>query len=209
MKYEKIQGKAVINSVTIPESIAQSNEENERLDVQISFTYKDVAGRDKDVSDMLEGLDPELLAIAEKAGRSNTFTYLLDTTRLGYIASGKNADNPDDVCEELAKKMSGKDMVFTTYCIQVNELLKGTKYAKGIKDDEEISFNAVHTDTRAYPSFNASYLLINDDADAVCNTVQNRILRGLEDGKYVIGRTDEDEKALNLYLKKNHKHNDD
>lgn len=209
MKYEKIQGKAVINSVTIPESVAQSNEENERLDVQISFTYKDVAGRDKEVNEMLEGLDADLLEIAEKAGRSNSFTYLLDCTRLGYVASGKKADDPDEVCEALAKKMKSKEMVFTTYRVQVSELLKGTKYGKGIKDDEEISFNSVHTESRAYSSFNASYLLINDDADAVCNTIQNRIVRGLESGKYVIGRSDEDEKALNSYLKKNRKRDED
>jgi hypothetical protein len=209
MKYEKIQGKAIINSVTIPESVAQSNEENERLDVQISFTYSDVAGRDKEVSEMLEGLDADLLEIAEKAGRSNSFTYLLDCTRLGYVASGKKADDPDDVCSKLAKKMEGKELVFTTYRIQVSELLKGTKYGKGIKDDDEIAFNAVHTDARAYSSFNASYLLINDDADAVCDTVQTRILRGLENGKYTIGRTDEDEKALNLYLKSLRKKDDD
>lgn len=209
MKYEKIQGKAVINSVSIPESIAQSNEENERLDVQISFTYKDVAGRDREVNEMLEGIDAELLKIAEKAGRSNSFTYLLDATRLGYVASGKNADEPDKVCEELSKKMESKELVFTTYRVQVSELLKGTKYAKGIKDDEEVAFNAVHTDTRAYSSFNASYLLINDDADAVCDTIQNRIVRGLEDGKYIIGRANEDEKALNLYLKKSRKHETD
>jgi hypothetical protein len=202
MKYEKIQGKEVINSVTIPESVAQSNEENERLDVQISFTYKDVAGRDKEVNEMLEGIDSELLEIAEKAGRSNSFTYLLDCTRLGYIASGKNADDADEVCEKLAKKMTNKELVFTTYRIQVSELLKGTEYGKGIKNDAEFNFSAVHTDSRAYSSFNASYLLINDDFESVCDTIQTRILKGLESGKYTIGRTDDDEKALKAYLKK-------
>ena len=203
--FEKIQGKATINSVTIPESVATSNEENERLDVQITFTYNEVAGRNEAVSEMLKDIDADLLQIAEKAGRTNTFTYLLDCTRLGYIASGKKADDPESVCEELAKKMEGKEMIFTTYRVQVSALLKGTKY----ETDGEKTFNAVHTDSRAYSSFNASYLLINDDEEAVFDTVQSRILRGLESGKYTVGRTDEDEKSLSAYLREQRKRKDD
>lgn len=202
---EKLQGKATINSVTIPESVAASNEENERLDVQITFSYTEVTGRGEEVREMLKGLDADLLEIAEKAGRTNTFTYLLDCTRLGYVASGKKADDPEKVCEELAQKMEGKEMLFTTYRVQVAALLKGTKY----ETDGEKTFNAVHTDTRAYSSFNASYLLINDDEETVFDTIQSRILRGLEEGKYSIGRTDEDEKNLTAYLRKQRKREDD
>ena len=198
INYEKIQGKALINSVDIPERIAESNDEHERLDVQITFTYDEVAGRDKEVSDMLQDLDAELLALAEKAGRSNTFTYLLDATRLGYDAK---KDDADKVVKELSNKMAGKHLVFTTYRVQVSELLKGTKYEKGIKNDEEFSFNAVHSDSRAYSSFNASYLLLNDDAENACLTMQSRIIRNLENDVYSIGRSDEDTKYLKAYIR--------
>ena len=210
MKYEKLQGIATINSVTIPDSVAQSNSDNERLDVQIAFTYKELDGRSAGINKMLAGIDESLLALAEKAGRTNSFTYLLDCTRLGYVASGKKANDPDEVCAELVEKLENKELVFTTYRVQVNELLRGTKYEKGIDNNgEEVTFRAVHTDKRAYSSFNASYLLINDDADAVCDTIQNRIISKLEDGTYLIGRTEEDEKALNLYLKSLRKPKDD
>lgn len=194
---EKLQGKAVIKSVEITEEIAASNEANDRLDVRLTFTYTDLPKQDKEVSELLKEIDPELLALAEKAGRSNTFNYLLDATALGYVASGKNADDPDEVVKELSKKLEGKELVFTTYRIQVGELLKGTKY----ETDGESAFNAVHTDTRAYTSFNASYLLVNDDEESVFNSVKNRIIRKLDEGTYYIGRNDDDGKRLSKYLK--------
>ena len=201
MKYEKIQGKAIINSVSISEAIAKSNEDNERLDVQINFTYSDVAGRDKELNEMLQGIDADLLALAEKAGRSNSFTYLLDATRLGYSADS----NPDKVLKELQGKMEGKELVFTTYRIQVSELLKGTKYENGLNGDEIIKFNSIHNERRAYSSFNSSYLLINDDAESVCNNMQTRILKDLENGNFIVGRIDDDEKYLTSYLRKQRK----
>lgn len=201
MIYEKIQGKAIINAVSIPEAIAKSNEDNERIDIQISFTYSDVAGRDKELNEMLQGIDADLLALAEKAGRSNSFTYLLDATRLGYSADS----NPDKVLKELQDKMEGKELVFTTYRVQVSELLKGTSYENGLKDDEIIKFTSIHNDRRAYSSFNSSYLLINDDAESVCNNMQTRILKGLENGTYIVGRVDNEEKYLTSYLRKRRK----
>lgn len=194
---EKLQGKAVIKSVEITEEIAASNEANDRLDVRLTFTYTDLPKQDKEVAELLKEIDPELLKLAEKAGRSNTFNYLLDATALGYVASGKNADDPDEVVKELSKKLEGKELVFTTYRIQVGEMLKGTKY----ETDGENAFNAVHTDTRAYTSFNASYLLVNDDEESVFNSVKNRIIRKLDDGTYYIGRNEDDEKRLSKYLK--------
>lgn len=194
---EKLQGKAVIKSVEITDEIAASNEQHDRLDVRLTFTYTDLPKQDKEVSELLKEIDPELLALAEKAGRSNTFNYLLDATALGYVASGKNADDPDEVVKELSKKLEGKELVFTTYRIQVGELLKGTKY----ETDGENAFNAVHTDTRAYTSFNASYLLVNDDEESVFNSVKNRIIRKLDEGVYFVGRNEDDEKRLSKYLK--------
>ena len=150
---------------------------------------------------MLQGIDADLLALAEKAGRSNSFTYLLDATRLGYSADS----NPDKVLKELQGKMEGKELVFTTYRIQVSELLKGTKYENGLNGDEIIKFNSIHNERRAYSSFNSSYLLINDDAESVCNNMQTRILKDLENGNFIVGRIDDDEKYLTSYLRKQRK----
>ena len=183
MKSEKIQGKATINSVAIPESVKESNESNERLDVQLTFTYTEKTGVSKELNEMLAGIDESLLELAEKAGRSNTFTYLLDATRLGY----KVDEDEEKALKELRKKLEDKELVFTTYRIKVQDLLKGTKY----ETDGKKQFDSVHTEARAYTSFNASYLLINDDEEGVFSTIQNRIIRGLENGKYTIGRTDD------------------
>lgn len=204
MKYEKIQDLAKINALSIPENIAKSNEKNERMDIQVSFTYLQKVGKSEQLSELLQGIDADLLALAEKAGRSNSFTYLLDATRLGYSADS----NPDKVLKELQGKMEGKELVFTTYRIQVSELLKGTKYETGLNGDELIKFTSIHNERRAYSSFNSSYLLINDDAESVCNNMQTRILKDLEEGSFIVGRIDDDEKYLTAYLRHQRKNED-
>lgn len=193
-KVNKIQGIAIVNNVEIPESLAESNEANERLDVKVTFTYKEVAERAEKVNEQLNGLSDKVLALASKASRNNTFTYLLDATRLGY----DHEKDADKALNEISDILKGKECVFTTYIVPIEVLLRGSIYEKL---DEDTVTTAVHTDTRAYTSFNSSFLLVNDDEEAVIDSMSARIVKQLADDKYTVGRTDEEAKQWKAYRK--------
>jgi hypothetical protein len=194
-------GLAEILSVEIPESLAESNEENERLDVRVAFRYDaNVEGADVVNASDFEGIDADLLELAQTECARSDYHYLWDATKTGY-----KVGDDDKALKELGKKLTGKKLPFTVWSFTISELLEGTKYV----DVDGVPYNSVHSDKRGFSSFSNSYLLKYDDKQAVFGAIQARLLKDLKSKDLFVGRTDDDAEEFAKRMKKQRKANEE
>jgi hypothetical protein len=181
-----LYGLADILSVEIPDELADANEENERLDVKVTFRFHaDVDGAGiVDANEFKDDVDADLLAFAQEETARTDFSYLWDCTKHGY----KVGKDDEKALKEMKEKLEKKTLPFTVYVFQIDELLKGTKYT----DVDGKPYRNVQNEKRTFSSFSNSYLLKYDDADAVFSAMQARLLRDLKSKDLLVGRTDEE-----------------
>lgn len=186
----KIFGKATITNVETTDALKEANADLERCDVRVSFRYDaGVAGApDNSLSDEeLEGVDLDLLDDAKEQVTRNDFSYLWNALKNGF-----DVGDDDLAVKELTKKLKGKKLIFTTYVYRCEELLKDTPFV----DKNGHPYRAVHNESRGYPSFSNSYLLKYDDEESVFAAMQANLISRLEDGRYLVGRSDADVKEF-------------
>ena len=194
-------GLAEITAVEIPDSLADANEENERLDVSVTFRYdSNVDGADVVNADDFEGVDEDLLALAQSECARSDYHYLWDATKTGY-----KVGEDEKALSGLKKKLVGKKLPFTVYVYTISELLKGTKYV----DTDNVPYSAVHNDRRGFTSFSNSYLLKYEDESAVFGAMQTRLLRDLKSKDLKVGRSDDDSDEFAKRTKKQRKDDED
>ena len=190
-------GLAQILSVEIPESLAESNEENERLDVSVTFRYdSNVQGADVIDAADFEGVDEDLLALAQSECARSDYHYLWDALKTGY-----EVGDDEKALKELKKKLTGKKLPFTVYVFTISELLTGTKYVDG----DGVPYAAVHSEKRSFSSFSNSYLLKYEDKEAVFGSMQTRLLKDLKNKDLSVGRSDDDAEEFAKRIKKQRK----
>lgn len=180
-----LYGLADILSVEIPETLADANEENERLDVKVTFRFHaDVDGADVVDTNEFKDVDVDLLAFAQEETARTDFSYLWDCTKHGY----KVGKDDEKALKEMKEKLEKKTLPFTVYVFTIEELLNGTKYV----DADDKPYRNVQNDKRAFSSFSNSYLLKYDDEQAVFGAMQARLLRDLKNKDLLVGRTDDE-----------------
>lgn len=196
-----LYGLAEILSVEIPESLAESNEENDRLDVSVTFRYdSNVDGADVVNAKDFDGVDEDLLALAQTECARSDYHYLWDATKTGF-----KVGDDDKALKELSKKLTGKKLPFTVYVYTIADLLKGTKYV----DADGVQYASVHNEKRGFSSFSNSYLLKYDDEQAVYGAMQSRLLRDLKNKDLFVGRTDDEADEFAKRMKKQRKTDDE
>lgn len=190
-------GLAEITAVEIPDTLADANEENERLDVSVTFRYdSNVEGADVVNAADFEGVDEDLLALAQTECARSDYHYLWDATKTGF-----KVGDDEKALKELKKKLLGKKLPFTVYVYTISDLLKGTKYV----DADGTPYASVHNDKRGFSSFSNSYLLKYDDEQAVYGSMQARLLRDLKNKDLFVGRTDDEAEEFVKRTKKQRK----
>lgn len=194
-------GLAEILDVDIPEQLADVNDEKNRLDVKVTFRYdSNVDGAGVVNPDDFEGVDEELLTLAQNECSRSDYNYLWDATKTGY-----KVGEDERALKELKKKLVGKKLPFTVYIYTISELLTGTKYV----DADGVPYTAVHTEKRGFSSFSNSYLLKYEDTDAVYGAMQARLLKDLKNKDLFVGRTDDEANEFTKRMKKQRKDDDD
>lgn len=152
---EKIQKQAKVISIN-DELMEDYNKDNNTQRVVLSFQYVEKSNANVENAD--------LQALLEGLSHNNTYTVILDLAAF-------EGENLRKKIRALLDKIGDNTILCTTYIAKISEL-----------NDE--GHASVKSDSRAYSSFNRSYVGIYDDESAVLETLRNRLAKGIDDGNY-------------------------
>lgn len=151
---DKICTTAQVTSITIPDALADFNDQNGAHRARLSFIYLGA-------SEEFSGVDNEAQALLSSCRSSAPYSCIIDISSI-------NGDTDEDRADFLFKQLRGKSVLMTTFILSVSD----------INEDETYANNG----ERTYSSFSDSYIGKYDDDEAAFQRIKDRINRQIDDG---------------------------
>lgn len=152
---EKICNSAQVISITIPDTLADFNEENDAHRARISFVYLGTA------SGEFSGVDNDAQALLASCRTSALYSCIIDL-------SSVKGDSDEDRANFLFEQLKGKSVLMTTFVMAVSD----------INPDETQANNG----ERTYSSFSDSYVGKYDEDETAYQRIKDRINRQIDSG---------------------------
>lgn len=164
---EKICSPANVLGITIPDALADFNNEFNTHRARLTFVYLGTTFEE------IVGIDDEAQALLASCRSTAPYSCIIDLSSI----DGKD---DEEKAENLFEKLKGKSVLMTTFILNVSD----------------INPNEVHANNgeRTYSSFSDSYIGIYNDDTAAYQRIRDRINKQIENGdiewgEYVLEET--------------------